>query len=273
MPDLIPLRHLIIDMDGVLWRGDTPLPGLVAFFHALRRRDITFVLATNNASKTPDQYVAKLVGMGVTVTHDEILTSAQAAALHVARHASNGARVFAIGEDGVRQALAEQGLRLAGLYEVDAGFVVVGMDRRLSWDKLATATLNIRAGAQFVGTNPDATLPTERGITHGNGAVLAALTAATGVTPIIIGKPEPIMYQQTLARLGGTTTDTWALGDRLETDILGAKRAGLRSILVLSGVTTPEQLAASDYQPDLVLADIAALTDRLVRGDADREAR
>lgn len=260
MTDLASLRHLIIDMDGVLWHGDTALPGLVEFFACLRRQNITFILATNNAGKTPEQYVAKLAGIGVEVARDEILTSGQATALYLSGQAANGARVYAIGEDGVTEALTERCFALCGLYEVDAQYVVVGKDAGLTWDKLATATLNIRAGATFIGTNPDATLPTERGITHGNGAVLAALVAATGVNPIIIGKPEPIMYQLAMARLGGTAADTWALGDRLETDILGARRAGLPSILVMSGVTTPEQLAASDYQPDLVFAGLAALT-------------
>lgn len=252
-------------MDGVLWRGETPMPGLVAFFSSLRRLGITFVLATNNASRTPEQYLAKLAGMGVQAARDEILTSAQAAALYLSRRSKNGARVFAIGEQGVREALLEQGFSLCGLYETEAQFVVVGMDRGLSWDKLASATLNIRAGAAFVGTNPDVTLPTERGLTHGNGAILAALQTATGVAPTIIGKPEPIMYHTALARLGGSPADTAAVGDRLETDILGAKRAGLPSILVLSGVTSREQLDGADVQPDWVFDDIAALTEALVR--------
>src|SRR5262249_42555938 len=138
----------------------------------------------------------------------------------------------------------------------------------LTWEKLARATLNIRAGAMFIGTNPDVTLPTERGITHGNGAVLAALQAATGVQPVIVGKPEPLMYQQALARLGSAQSPTpglgttAALGDRLETDILGAVRAGIRSIFVLSGISKREQLPELDYQPDWVFENIVDLTAR-----------
>lgn len=263
MNSLREIRAFIIDMDGVLWEGDRPMPGLVEFFHTLRDHTIKFVLATNNASKTPEQYVAKLTGMGVTVARDEILTSAQAAALYLRQQSANGAKVFAIGEDGVRQALAEQGFALTDLYEVDAQFVVCGMDRGLSWDKLATATLNIRAGAKFIGTNPDITLPTERGITHGNGAVLAAIQTATGVAPTIMGKPEPIMYQLAIARLGADLASTAAIGDRLETDILGAVRAGIRSVLVLSGVSSREQLTGFDYQPTWVMPDIAEVTQAL----------
>jgi 4-nitrophenyl phosphatase len=141
-----------------------------------------------------------------------------------------------------------------------APYVVVGMDRGLTWDKLARATINIRAGAAFIGTHPDTTLPSPQGLTHGNGAILAALKAATNVEPMIMGKPEPLMYQQAMARLGGQASDTVALGDRLETDILGAVRAGIRSILVLSGVSTRAQLNGLGYAPDWVFADIVELT-------------
>jgi 4-nitrophenyl phosphatase len=250
------IRALIIDMDGVLWEGDRPMPGLVEFFETLRTRDIRFVLATNNASNTPEQYVAKLARMGVGVDREQVIGSGLAAALYLKQHAPAGSKVFPIGEDGVCRALLENGFRLAELYEKDADYVVCGLDRTLSWDKLATATLNLRAGAKFIGTNPDTSLPTEHGLTHGNGAVLAALQAATGIEPIIIGKPEPIMYQLAMERLQVPPEQTVALGDRLDTDILGAVRAGIRSILVLSGISTREHLADIDYAPTWVMEDI-----------------
>lgn len=259
MTSLSSIRHLIIDMDGVLWRGDTALPGLVDFFTFLRKRAIRFALATNNASQTPDQYLAKLACIGVTVSRDEVLTSAEAAATYLEGVAPKGAQVYTIGEAGVIQALTQRGFVIS---DDKAPFVVVGMDRGLTWEKLARATLNIRAGAMFIGTNPDTTLPTERGITHGNGAILAALQAATGVQPVIVGKPEPIMYRQAMARLGGGADDTAALGDRLETDILGAVRTGIRSIFLLSGVSTREQLDGLEYQPDWVFDSIVELTVR-----------
>ena len=144
-----------------------------------------------------------------------------------------------------------------------ADYVVCGMDRELTWHKLATAALNINAGAKFIGTNPDTSLPTELGFTHGNGAILAALQAATGVAPTIIGKPEPLMYQQALALLGVEPAETMAIGDRLETDILGAVRAGIRSLMVLTGVSSEEDLKTSDYRPDWVMKDIQELTEAL----------
>jgi 4-nitrophenyl phosphatase len=258
---LVSIRNLIIDMDGVLWHGDSALPGLDAFFAFMREHSIGFVLATNNASRTPQQFQAKLKRLGVEVSLDEILTSSQATAIYLSEHAARGAKVFVIGEDGIRQALAENGFTLWD-EESAADYVIVGMDRGLTWDKLARATLNIRAGATFIGTNSDATFPTERGIVFGNGAVLALLQTATGVEPSVIGKPAPIMYQQAMGRLGGNFEDTAALGDRLETDILGAVRAGIRSILVLSGVSTREQLISLDYQPQWVFDDIVELIAR-----------
>ncbi|MCX7093265.1 MAG: HAD-IIA family hydrolase [Methylobacter sp.] len=267
------IRALIIDMDGVLWHGDQPMPGLTDFFQTLREQQIRFILATNNASLTQAQYVSKLALMGVQVEPEEILTSSMATALYLSRHNNPAqSRVFVIGEDGAKQPLLDQGFTLTGLYELNddkdnpnrgADIVVCGKDSTLSWDKLATATLNIRAGAQFIGTNADTTLPTERGLTHGNGAILAALQAATGIAPTIIGKPEPIIYQQALALLGVDPEQTVAIGDRLETDILGAVRTGIRSLMVLSGVSTEEDFKTTDYQPTWVMPDIRDVTQAL----------
>ncbi|NOT13205.1 MAG: HAD-IIA family hydrolase [Methylococcaceae bacterium] len=262
------IRALIIDMDGVLWHGPIAIPGLIDFFQTLRDLQIHFILATNNASLTPTQYIDKLAKMGVTVAPNEIMTSGIATALYLAERTDPAyTRIFVLGEDGARQPLLEQGFTLTDLYEVNssnsrngADIVVCGKDETLTWDKLATATLNIRAGAKFIGTNADTTLPTERGVIQGNGAILAALTAATGVTPTIIGKPEPIMYQQALTILGIEPEATVAIGDRLETDILGAVRTGIRSIMVLTGISSEEDLKTSSYQPTWVMPDITSIT-------------
>ena len=257
------MRAAVIDMDGVLWEGDKPLPGLIEFFAALRQRQMPFVLATNNAGRSPEQYRDKLARMGVTVSVDEIFTSPQATAIVLAQRSPGGGRVFVIGEQALQDALAAAGFTFCDLYQTDAGYVVVGIDRGLSWDKLATATLNIRAGAVFVGTNPDLSLPTEHGITHGNGAILAALQAATGVAPIVVGKPEPTMYQQALTRLKSKPDDTLAIGDRLDTDILGAVRAGLPSALVLTGVSRRADLETLAYRPTWVLDSIVDIAKEL----------
>ena len=261
---------LIIDMDGVLWHGNQPIDGLADFFQTLRDLKLRFILATNNASLTPQQYVKKLAGMGVTVELSEIMTSAMATAMYLAEQMDPAqTRVFVVGEDGAIQALQEQGFTLTAPYEINsatskgADVVVCGKDHTINWDKLATATLNIRAGAKFIGTNGDNTLPTELGLIHGNGAILAALTTATGISPTIIGKPEPIMYQQAIAKLGADLSKTIAIGDKLETDILGAVRTGIRSLMVLTGVSTEADLKASEYQPTWVMPDIRAVTEAL----------
>ncbi|MBU0703130.1 MAG: HAD-IIA family hydrolase [Chloroflexi bacterium] len=250
------LHHLIIDMDGVLWRGDEPLGDLAEFFAFLRRNDIDFVLATNNSSRTPEQYVAKLARFGVEVALDSVLTSSQATAAYLAGFAPPGARVYAIGEEGIRRALEQRGFVLT---DEDAAYVVSGWDRQLTWDKLAKAALLIYAGAEFIGTNPDSSFPTVQGPVPGSGAQLAALEAATGVAPVVIGKPEPWMYEEALRRMDARPETTAVIGDRLDTDIAGGVRAGLATVLLLSGISTEADLAVSPVKPDLVCADIEEL--------------
>ncbi len=254
-------RNLIIDMDGVLWRGETALPGLGAFFKVLRESERRIVLATNNSGRTVPQYVAKLERMGVQVAADEILTSAQATASYLAGATPTDSRVSVIGGDGLRAALQEQSFVLS---DENPAYVVVGFDFELNWAKLDSAVRNIRAGAVFIGTNADSTYPTEKGIGIGTGAILAALQTATGETPIVIGKPEPPLYKQALQRLGATAAETLVIGDRLETDILGAQRAAIASLLLLTGVTTRAALAQSELQPDLVLPGLPEATSAML---------
>ena len=277
MQPLTDIRALIIDMDGVLWHGEQPLPGLTDFFRTLRDCRIRFILATNNAGQTPQQYVNKLARMGVTVARGDILTSGTATAHYLAEQTDPAStRIFVVGEDGLRRPLIERGFTLTEVYETDDGsadMVVCGKDETLTWDKLATASLHLGAGARFIGTNADTTLPTERGLILGNGAILAALETATGATPTIIGKPEPIIYRRALALLDADPSETAAIGDRLETDILGAVRTGIRSILVLSGVATEEELQTVDYRPTWILPDLRAVTQALRDTSATRRPR
>jgi 4-nitrophenyl phosphatase len=258
MERLQHIRHLIIDMDGVLWRGKRPMEGLTDFFDFLRRHEIRFILATNNASRSRDDYVAQLARFGVAVRPEEVLPSCDATALYLRRIASPGARVLVIGEQALRAALAEAGFQVVD--EEHADFVVVGLDWGLTYEKLARAARAIWNGARFIGTNPDPVWPGEDGLYPGNGATLAFLERATGVAPVVVGKPEPLMFQIAMERMGAAPETTAVIGDQLPTDILGGKRAGLLTILVLSGATTLERLAESSIQPDLVFADIRSLT-------------
>jgi 4-nitrophenyl phosphatase len=246
-------------MDGVLWEGESPLPGMTAFFDFLRNNKTPLYLATNNSSLTVDSYRKKLDRLGVTVVNAEIITSAMATARYLEKIARPKQRAYVIGEEGIRQALKEAGILIADPDDLHADYVVVGMDRTLTWSKLANATINLRNGAKFIGTNPDVTFPTERGIAHGNGAILAALAAASGVPPTVIGKPFPILFEMVIERAGIPKTNIVVLGDRLETDILGAKNTGLDSILVLTGVTSNSDLGKSEIQPTWVFEDLPSL--------------
>jgi 4-nitrophenyl phosphatase len=255
-PRLNALRHLVIDLDGVIYRGQDPIPGAADFIGFLRARNIGFILATNNSTRTPQQYADKLGCMGIQILPHEVLTSAQATAAYLLTLAPPGTRVFVVGMDGLRAALKEAGFALV---EEEAEFVVAGMDFTICFERLSQATLLIRAGARFLGTNPDRTFPTERGIIPGAGSLLAFLETATGVTPTVIGKPHTALLDQALHLMGAARSTTAMLGDRLETDILAGQRAGLGTILVLSGVTDRAALAASEIRPDLLFRDVKEL--------------
>ncbi len=268
MADLRTFRGLIIDGDGVLWLGTTALPGLQEFFGLLRRRALPFVIATNNATTSPRNVQEKLSGFGVLVDEAEVLTSSEATAGLLRQRLGAGAKVLPIGERGLVDSL-----RLAGFTLVDkadgAQAVVAALDRGLTYERLMEASLAIEAGALFVATNPDVTYPVERGLAPGSGAILAALEATTGIKPLVVGKPEPHLFRQALQRLGTRPEETLGIGDRIETDVVGARRAGIGSALVLTGVTRPESLAASPIQPDWVFQDLRDLTAAL---DLPRDA-
>ncbi|MFQ5831062.1 MAG: HAD-IIA family hydrolase, partial [Candidatus Methylomirabilia bacterium] len=177
-------------------------------------------------------------------------------AQYLRRHYPPGARLFMIGESGLRAALDEAGFELAR-GEVQA--VVVGMDRDLTYEKLRAATILIRSGARFVGTNPDLTFPSEEDLVPGAGAILAAIEAATGVAPIVVGKPEPLLFQQALDRMDVDPGKVAVIGDRIETDVLGGTAAGLTTILVMTGAARREDLAEAEVRPDHVLESLAEL--------------
>lgn len=258
-PDkLWSIKAFVIDMDGVLYVGQQRLPGARQFLSYLEEQDIPFILATNNSTLTPTQYVAKLGAMGIEVTEDRILTSGQATALYLSQVAPARARLYAIGEAGLISPLKEQGFHLT---EEEVDYVVVGLDRQLTYEKLEIATLAIRAGATFIGTNPDTTLPTEQGLVPGTGATLAALEAATGASPLIIGKPEPILLRLAMEKMGLPSEGTAIIGDRLETDILGGREAGVITILVLTGISDREELTTSPHQPDFLFDSIGDFLD------------
>lgn len=258
-PDFPAVQGVISDMDGVLWRGYDRQPGLHDFFSLIRERDLPYVLVTNNSSHTPQEYVEKLAGMGVTTTAEHVLNSAEAAANYVESR-SPGAQVYAIGGSGVTHALSSHGLSVTQATDTrEADYVVVGWDRELTWQKLAAATRLIHNGAVFVGTNPDRTFPMEAGLAPGNGSQLAALKAATDIEPIVVGKPEALLYEQAMAQMGTSPDATLMIGDRLDTDILGAAQLGMPTALILTGVSGKDALRRSPIRPTGVYDDLHSL--------------
>jgi 4-nitrophenyl phosphatase len=252
------VRHLLVELDGVLYRGNAAIPGARDFIVWLHARRISFRLVTNNATLTPGQYREKLAAMGIEASEDEFFTSSLATAAYLETQGAKGQTALVVGEDGLRQALEDSGMQLVDSH---AQWVVAGLDRTLTYQKLATASLALEAGAKFVGTNPDTSFPVEAGLVPGAGAILAALSATTGKEPVVIGKPEPAMLELAMEHLGAGRQDTAMLGDRLDTDILAAQRVGIPSILVLTGVSTSAELERGDIKPDLVVENLPALMD------------
>jgi 4-nitrophenyl phosphatase len=265
MQELKKITNLIIDMDGVLYRGDQPMPRLREFFAFLRKRPVAFILATNNSTRTPQEYADKLARMGVTVSPDEILVSGQATARYLAREYPKSVRVHVFGMPSLKQALTDEGFILA---DENVQLVVASMDRAVTFEKLKRATLLIRGGARFIATNLDPTNPTEEGLLPGTGAMIAALETASETKPTAIGKPEPIMYQLAMEQMNACRETTAAIGDRCDTDILGGKRAGITTICVLSG--SSNRLEAEAFAADMIFDDIAQLLDVWMRTDGIR---
>ena len=185
MINLRDIEAFIFDLDGVLYRVDTPIPGAAQFLEILQERGVPLLLLTNNSTLTPEMYVKKLEKMGIAVQSDEILTSALATGDYLKNNVPAGARCYVIGEEGILQAVRDAGCVIT---DEDPEYVVVGYDRGVTYEKLAIATLAIRNGATYIATNPDVTLPSEKGLLPGVGAILAAITTASGVSPLVIGK-------------------------------------------------------------------------------------
>ena len=214
------------------------------------------ILATNNATRTPAQYLEKMAGFGVSLREEQIINSAMGVAYLLKKRFPQGGPVFVVGEVGLTTALKD-----AGFYESEEpGLAVIGsMDRGISFNKMKKATLLIRSGIPFYFTNPDRTFPTPEGLIPGAGAILAALETASDVTPIIAGKPSTTLFDFALERLGTQPTETLVVGDRLETDILGGQLAGCLTAVVLSGIASKADAEAWQPRPDLVVDELGVL--------------
>lgn len=257
-PDVRDLRAFMFDMDGVIYRGDQVLPGARECLEFMRVRGIPHLFVTNNSSRTPRDYVAKLSRMGIQTTPDRVLTSALVAVADLRRTITPADRILLVGGAGIREALAIAGMTLADRWQ-EATIVLVGLDPNLTYEKLAQAALAIGRGARFIATNGDRSYPTERGLEPGAGALVAALQTTTGITPKMYGKPAPEMFVQGLTILGTPAAATGMVGDRLETDIAGAARSHLVTVAVTTGVSSEAELRAADPPPDFLFHSLAEL--------------
>jgi len=245
----------LIDLDGVIWLGDTVIPGARDAVGALRARNQRVAFFTNNSSVTRAELLAKLESFGIAVAKEELLTSSEAAAAMCSR----GERAFVLGGAGIREALQERGVIIVEAEgmgtAVPVDVVVVGLDRELNFARLTIAMRAIRGGARFLATNEDATFPVGDGLLPGAGALVTALTYATGVRPVVAGKPNAGAVELVRARLGEVNV---VVGDRPSTDGELARRLGACFGLVYSGVTRPGEIPP-DIPPDLEASDIAVL--------------
>ncbi|HEY3282228.1 MAG TPA: phosphoglycolate/pyridoxal phosphate family phosphatase [Armatimonadota bacterium] len=253
----------VFDLDGVIYRGTEVLPCAPEVVHRLRSTGHQAYFLTNNSARTRASYVDKLRGMGVECTGEEVMTSSYATALYLQEQGVRSARILPIGEEGVRIEMQQAGHQCVEPTEdCRADYVVVGIDRQITYLKIKAAQQAILHGAGFIATNRDNTYPLEGGrVEPGAGAIVAAIQACSGVEPVLVGKPVPYSLEKVLALAGVTPEETVMVGDRLDTDIAIGKRVGVRTALVLTGVTSAEQAHGlpEDQAPDYVLRDLSEL--------------
>lgn len=249
----------LLDLDGVVYRSTDAVPNAVSSLMAAAKAGMRLAYVTNNASRTPEAVAEHLRELGLPVEAADVVTAAQAVARLVAEQVPTGAPVLVVGGDGLRQALLGHGLTLVGSADDDPAAVVQGYVPDTSWQDLAEAAYAIERGVPWFAANTDRTMPTARGIAPGNGALVGAVAVATGTWPTVAGKPEPALHRETMLRTHARRP--LIVGDRLDTDIEGANRAGVDSLLVLTGVTRLEQLrdAPKEQQPTYVAQDLRGL--------------
>jgi HAD superfamily hydrolase (TIGR01450 family) len=273
----------LVDLDGVAYRGHEPIEHAADSLVAGRSAGMRLVFVTNNASREPGSVAAQLTTLGIPAGPDEVMTAAQAAAAVLAGRLEPGARVLVVGGAGLVTAVRAEGFEVVTSAAEQPHAVVQGFAPEVGWRELAQAAFAIQAGAWYVASNRDMTLPQEQGMAPGNGALVGAVVAATGVEPVSAGKPEPTMFQLAAERIGAHRP--LVIGDRLDTDLGGARAAGYPGLHVLTGVSSARDavLAAAHERPSYLGADLRSLLvahpapyregDRWVCGDASAVVR
>ena len=250
-------RAWLSDMDGVLVSEGRPIPGADEFVGALRRADRPFLVLTNNSMWTARDLSARLHSMGLHIMEDEIWTSALATATFLSDQRPGGS-AYVVGEAGLTSALHDAGFVLT---DTDPDYVVLGETRTYSFEAITKAIRLVGAGARFISTNPDPTGPSPEGPLPACGVVAELIAAATLRRPYVVGKPNPMMFRYAMNMIGAHSETTTMVGDRMDTDVISGMEAGLRTVLVLSGVTQRAEIERFPFRPNLVRDSVADLLD------------
>jgi NagD protein len=253
-----PILSYLTDMDGVLVHEDHPIPGADKFLQELQATDIPFLVLTNNSIRTPRDLQARLRHSGLDIPEAAIWTSALATATFLNEQRPGGT-AYVVGESGLTTALHEIGYVLT---DSDPDYVVLGETRTYSFEAITTAIRLVDRGARFIATNPDATGPSREGLLPATGSVAALITRATGRDPYYVGKPNPLMMRSALRRIGAHSQSTVMIGDRMDTDVIAGLEAGMRTVLVTSGISTRESVEQYPYRPTVVVDSVADLVGR-----------
>ncbi len=253
---MLPYTTYLIDLDGVVYRGNELLPGAGEFLGWLAENRKKYLFLTNNSFATGEQILSKLARLGVTTDGAHLLTAGQAAVQNIARRVPGGS-VYVVGEQPLISLVEAQGLVAVAPDSIVADAVLVGLDRSFDYQKMTNAADAIREGALFVTINRDPVLPVVGGFLPGCGSLAAALESASGVSPEVVGKPEPMLLMEAMKLLGSEPGETVMVGDGLGIDILAGQRAGTHTLLVLSGSTSRADLEQSSIKPDHVYIDLA----------------
>ncbi len=255
----------LTDMDGVLVHEDQLIPGADEFLAELRANEIPFLVLTNNSIRTPRDLQARLRHTGLDIPEESIWTSALATATFLDDQRPNGT-AYVVGESGLTTALHEIGYVLT---DSDPDYVVLGETRTYSFEAITTAIRLVDKGAKFIATNPDATGPSRDGVLPATGSVAALITRATGKEPYYVGKPNPLMMRSALRRIGAHSQSTVMIGDRMDTDVIAGLEAGMRTVLVTSGISSKASVEAYPFRPTAVVGSVADLVGRTRNPFAD----
>ena len=259
MENLRNKKCFICDMDGVIYHGNNLLPGAADFVKMLEERKLKYLFLTNSSERTPRELAEKLARLGIQVSAEHFYTSALATADFLSRQ-KPGCSVFAIGEAGLTNALYEKGI---SMNDVDPDYVVVGETRSYSFDRLEKAVQLVLKGAKLIGTNPDLTGPTEKGIVPATGSLISPIELSTGKKAYFIGKPNPFMMRRAVKYLNAMSRETVIIGDRMDTDIIAGVEAEVDTVLVLSGVTAKADVEHFAYAPKYIMSGLTELVEQL----------